>query len=140
MFWLVKSYDFTSQNAILTTLTVTTRGDKIVNLKFFLENKFYIYIFGIFIILNLIYLSSFFLIFFLFFFTFVFKYYFLFFMHWIFITHLYYYFCSYLYYFVIYVFIYFLTFFLKKYYTKTKQMMFHSRNCNIILFFCYIKN
>jgi hypothetical protein len=37
-------------------------------------------------------------------------------------------------------FFFFTIVFLKKYYTKTKKIVFHFNNYNIVLFFCYIKN
>jgi len=89
--------------------------------------------------------------FFLFFFTLFFrkKYYFLFFILRIFITihlaYLYHYFCSYLHSFIICliifsIFVLYTFCFSKNSYTKTKEIMFQCRNCNIVPFFYYIKN
>ena len=81
-----------------------------------------------------------------FFFTLFFekKYYFLFSKLSLFITlhlaYLYHSFCSYLYPFVICFLIFFFTLFFLNHYTKTKELVFHCSNCNIIPFFCYAKN
>ena len=130
-------------------------GDKIIifSLFFFKKTSFlyicFLFILGIFIILYLSCLLHFFicifcnifLVFLFFSLHFFIKILFLFFTLWIFNTlyliYLYHSFYSYLYYFVK-IFPY--TLFLKNYYTKTKEIVFHYSNCYIVPIFYYIKN